>query len=133
MQTFLNTTNPDYKRISMEFVKIYYDRMSKGLNTAFELFNPNVMCTVDSEEFSGSYTWLQKMTTAGISRFEYYNVIGVCHALTNFEILINTQGNMKAINLWGHYSSNWLKFTETFVLTRNGDNYSIRNYILRIY
>lgn len=133
MQTFLNTSNPDYKRISMEFVKIYYEKMSKGVNVAFELFNPNVMCTVDTEEFNGSYTWLQKMATASISRFEYYNVIGTCQPLINFDILINTQGNMRAVNLWGYHSGNWLKFTETFVLTKNGDNYSIRNYILKIY
>lgn len=132
MQSFYNNTiNPQYQYIAQEFVKVYYDRMAHhGVNVVFELLGQNVLCTIDSEEFRGSYNWLLKMTRAGVSHFEYRNISGTCQPLTNFEILITVQGNLRAIGLWGQHIGNWQQFNETFVLEKNGDTYQVRNYIL---
>lgn len=134
MYTFYNTINPQYHDVGCEFVKVYYDKMAhNGVNTVFELFSPNVLCTVNFEEFKGSYNWLHMMVRAGISRFEYNSMSGTCQPLSNYEILIMVQGNLRAISLWDQYMGSWLQFNETFVLEKNGNSYVIRNYILRIH
>lgn len=132
MQSFYNTINPQYHSVGHEFAKVYYDRLAHhGVNMAFELFSHNVLCTIDCDEFRGSYNWLLKMTRAGISKFEYCNISGTCQPLPNFEILVTVQGTFRGIGLWGQNTSNWLQFNETFVLEKNGDTYLVRNYILR--
>jgi hypothetical protein len=124
--------NHQYYQIGSEFARAYYGKMSNsGVNVAFELFNQNAICTINTEELRGSYNWLLKMTKDGISRFEYCNLSVTYQPLANYEILVSVQGSMKALSLWGQYSGNWLRFNETFVLEKNGNKYSIRNYILK--
>lgn len=128
-----NTINTQYQHIAHEFAKVYYDKMSNGVNTAFELFDKNVFCTIDCDEFKGSYNWLLLMTQAGISKFEYCNISGIAQPLVNYEILVAVQGKFRGISLWGHQISDWVYFNETFVLEKNNDNYSIKNYILKMH
>lgn len=131
MLSFNNTINQQYQQIAQQFVKTFYEKMTSGVNIAFELFNHDVLCTIDSEEFTGSYNWLLKMTKAGILKFEYSNLSGICQPLSNFEILVTVQGTFRAINFWGQNMKNWVHFNETFILEKNGHLYSIRNYILK--
>lgn len=129
-----NTLNPQYQKIGHEFAKIYYDRMTNhGVHIAFELFSPNLVCTIDLDEFMNSYNWLLKMTKSGIAKFEYLNISGTCQPLPNYEILITVYGNFIPINLWDQRLSDWLHFNETFILEKNGDVYYIRNYVLKTY
>ena len=125
-----NTSNQQYLQIGHEFITNYYNSMIKGVNIAFELFSPDVLCTIDANEFKGSYNWLIKMTKAGISKFEYNDLSGICQPLNNYEILITTKGSLRAINFWNHNISNWIRFNETFIIEKN-NIYSIKNYILR--
>ena len=122
--------------IGQEFAKVYYNRMMvSGVNGTIDLFNPNVICTIDSEELVGSYNWLLKMTKAGIARFEYQNISGsyqplISNQMCGNDYLIVVNGNLRAVNLWGYLISDWMRFNETFILGKYGDNYVIRNYIL---
>lgn len=130
MQSF---NNPHYNLIGFEFAKIYYDRMTCGVNTALDLFNPNVLCTFEPDEVVGSYNWLIKMTSTGAAKFEYANVKGSSQPLNNFDVLVSVKGNLRGVGLWNQYVSSWLNFNETFVLERHGNNFNIKNYILRVY
>jgi hypothetical protein len=130
MYSFNNIINTQYNIIGREFVKTYYEKNLHGVNMVFELFSPDVLCTVNSDEFRGSYNWLLRMTKAGISRFEYRNIAGTSQLLNDNKILISSQGSLRTMNLWGQFG-NWHKFNETFILERNGDSYYVRNYILR--
>ena len=119
-----------FLQIGQQFAKIYYDKMTQGVNQAFGLFNPNVLSTIESEDCSGAYNWLIKMTSAGIYRFDYCNINGTCQPLQNSDILVNIQGKFRSYNFYGS-SSNWLQFNETFILGRTGDNYAIKNHIFK--
>lgn len=126
--------HPDHvHRVGQEFAHRYYTTTStQGVNVALDLFQPNVTCTMDSDEFTGSYNWLLRLTRAGASRFDYQNLTGVSQAVGTYEILVHVSGLLRVVGLHNQYGTNWLRFNEVFLLERQGSNYQVKNYILRI-
>jgi len=128
---YYSSNDIPYNRIGFEFAKVYYERMRKGINTTVDLFQYNVLCSMDNDEFRGAYNWLLKMAKSGACKFEYHNLTGASQPLQE-GILVNVNGELRVIGLWDQYVTSWLKFNEVFVLEKNGSNYAIKNYMLRL-
>lgn len=119
--------------IGEEFCRIYYNKNVYGVNNTFDLYHPDVVCSIENETIQGAYNLLIKLTSLGIARFEYYDISG-CSQITNLnngDILISVNGSLKYFNLWG-VSSYWMKFNEIFVLGNFGGRYFIKNYVIKI-
>jgi hypothetical protein len=116
--------------IGEEFCKLYYNKISQGINQVFGLFSPDATCTIDGQEVKGSYNFLLTFTNGGITKLEYYNITGTTQIVNN-DILIVVNGNLRAIGFWGQ-TSYWFRFSETFVLgNTGGNNYVIKNYVFK--
>jgi hypothetical protein len=119
-----------YGQIGEEFCKCYYSRTIQGVNTAIDLFHPDVLCTVDGEEIRGNYNLLMKFVAMGIARFEYNNVTGTVQPTNNNELILTVNGYLKSVGYWNQ-AYQWIKFNEVFVLENIGSKIFIRNYMIR--
>jgi hypothetical protein len=122
---------PSYITIGSEFCKLYYSKLKNGVNNIHELFDPNVICSVEGNELCGSYNLLMWFVNQSIHHFDYRNVSGISLPFNNNEILVSTQGMLKAIGFWGQ-ESGWTRFNEVFILENIGNNrYVVKKYIIR--
>ena len=124
MQTLI-----DYHKIAYEFSKLYYSQMSLGINHAIQLFHPDVICTVNGEEFTGAYNWLLKFANLGIARFEYMNITGASQLLNGY-IIVTIKGTMKPHVFHQRVTNDGIRFSEFFILEKNMGRYFIKNYII---
>lgn len=127
-----NNTNKNNGTFPMnDFCTCYYGKMSEGINTAFELFHPNVIFTIDGYTSQGSFNLLTYLVNQGVHHFEYDNLSVTYQSINNTETLFNANGLLKIISLWGQ-ETNPTQFNEICILERIGNTYYIKNYVINI-
>lgn len=119
--------------IGQNFINYYYDTMTnQGINKLYDLFDKDVICSINNNEFIGAYNWLIHMVKDGIYKFEYNNLSKVVQEINNSSLIIIVNGHLKPIGYWNQFNNNWIPFIETFVLQQNiNNNYFIKNYIIK--
>ncbi|AYV83547.1 MAG: hypothetical protein Hyperionvirus8_31 [Hyperionvirus sp.] len=115
------------------FAKIYYEKMTQGVNCALDMFHPNVLCSLDGDNFEGAYNWLLKMVNANTGKIEYSNLSLTSHYdFGGNKVLVNVTGSLKVSGYWGQIITKGSKFSEVFILEKFGESYLIKNYILKV-
>jgi hypothetical protein len=103
--------------------------MTTGINTILDLFHPNVKCSIEEDEFIGSYNLLLNYTNKGIAKFEYHDISYITQSFNNF-LIISVYGYIRSIGFYGNISS-WNKFNEIIILEYIEQSYMIVNYMIK--
>lgn len=93
-----------------------------------DLFDTNALCTVNSEEIKGPLNLLSKLLNNGILKINYNNLIINSQPLSDSNILVLVNGKLLTNGI--EITGSWTQFSEVFTLSKNGNNYFIKNYIL---
>lgn len=122
------TTNNNLDIILNDFMITYYKNMSNGVNNIIPYLDQNVKCSINNQNYLGSYNLLVEYGKKGILKFEFHNLIGTIQIINTHNLLITCNGLYKVIGFWGQ-TSQLYKFTDTFVLQYNNGSVLITNYI----
>lgn len=116
--------------ICQEFVTYYYKLLStEGIKESFySLFDRNVLCHIENTKYVGAHNLLLFYITKGLSKFKYNN-LSFNYQPVKGKILIYTSGFIKGISLWDT-ETDWLYFTEMFILEKQDGTFKIINYII---
>ncbi|AYV78902.1 MAG: hypothetical protein Edafosvirus46_4 [Edafosvirus sp.] len=116
-------TSVHHKKITEDFCKMYYTNNSSnlGLYSSEGLYKSDATLTFLEDECTGYNMYLHKLHNLGIKKFNYQAVTWNSQAVGNKSIIINATGNFCAYNEYDAQSQ-WNKFSETFVISRDEQN-----------
>ena len=120
----------NYRELGGEFVRYFYTTLTNNIDDIGHLYQFNTCVTYNGVELSGFYQYRDHMTrTLNINRLEFdlYEADG--QPLDQNTLLVNVIGRVRA-----NYDSSMIKkFSETFVLSRTGQNYQITRQMFRVF
>jgi hypothetical protein len=130
-----NRYQPDYIDpyiTSKNFCDLYYGAMAlKVFSGVSYMFNTYAQCNYNGTEYIGLHNVAMAISSEGIMRLTYNNLMYSCSVIDNNTMIIQVTGLCQGITFWGSTTPVY-SFTETFVLRYDNVSILVNNYLFRI-
>lgn len=120
----------NYRELGGEFVRYFYTTLTNNIDDINHLYQFNTCITYNGSELNGFYQYKNHITgTLNIHRLEFNLDEADGQPLDQNTLLVNVIGSVRA-----NYDNLAIKkFSETFVLSRSGQNYQITRQMFRVF